>query len=173
MAEPARLLVGREDESVVLRSRLDVVAAGSGCCVVVEGEPGIGKTRLIAEVHRESVERGFTILTAVIEEHQRDRPFGAMTSALLGTNAGDDPRRARLRQLLDETDTTPGLPPDRRYRIADAIEDVIEAEANARPVLLLIEDVHWADPSTVLALRVLSARNDHPLLVAVTTRPLP
>src|SRR5207302_1630931 len=86
-------IVGRHDELRVLGSRLDATRAGSAGQIVIEGEPGIGKTRLVEELISRA--DGFASFRAVAEELQRDRPFGPLVDALaLGTDTPDEHRRA-------------------------------------------------------------------------------
>jgi len=160
-------IVGRNDELAVLGSLLGAARAGSAAQVIIEGEPGIGKTRLIEEVLSRA--DGFASFRAVSEELQRDRPFGPMVDAFgLGGDASDSHRRA-VAELLH---ADPGSG-DHRYRIVEAIEDLLEREAIAQPVLLVTEDVHWADPGTILALHRIARRDDIPILTVVTCRPVP
>jgi predicted ATPase len=73
---PIRGLYGREAEISQLRQALDRAAAGHLAVVLIEGEPGIGKTRLLAEALGAARSRGLHVLTACAEELERSRPFG-------------------------------------------------------------------------------------------------
>lgn len=139
-------VVGRDAETFVLMGLLDEVRAGSGRQVVIEGEPGIGKTRLAAEIIDRAA--GFTVLGATGEELQRDRPFGLLVDAL--DVDGDETREDR-RTIAELLRASADVSPDHRYLIVDAIEDAFEREGMQRPVVCVLEDVHWADPGSILA----------------------
>jgi len=164
---PSPILVGRERELATLRARLDVALAGQGSLVLIGGEAGIGKTALAEAVCREATEQGALVLIGRcfdlvetppygpwIELFARYKPSGDAPSvpeifARLGT-AGDVASQAALfRQVLD-----------------------FFATLSARqPVVLLLDDIHWADPASLDLLRfVARALPDAPILLVATYR---
>jgi len=157
-------LVGRDEELRLLEGLLADVRAGSGRCAIVEGEPGIGKTRLVGELH----DFGLTAIRATAEELTHDRPFGPLIDALGISANSPDPRRRDIAELLNAAGDT-----DHRFRIVDAIEDVCEREAMRRPVLIVFEDAHWADDESLLALHRVARRDDLPIFTLLTSRPVP
>jgi DNA-binding CsgD family transcriptional regulator len=158
-------IVGRDAELSVLFDLIADLRAGLARQAVIEGEPGIGKTRLVAELRH----GGFAAFRAAAEELTRDRPFGPLIDALgITSDAADESRRA-LAELLRATDDSI----DRRFRIVEAIEDLFEREAMRQPVLIVFEDAHWADPGSLLALHRVARREDMPVLLLVTCRPVP
>ena len=93
-------LVGRERELETLGRLLEGALTGRGSVAVIEGEPGIGKTRLLEETLRTARARGFEVLVGTGEELERDRPFGPVAGALGLTLGASDPRRAGIARLL-------------------------------------------------------------------------
>src|SRR5918998_1262320 len=75
-------IVGRESELELLDAALEGVAAGTPACLAVEGEPGIGKTRLLTELRSRSEERGHLVLSGSAAEFERDLPYGVWVEAL-------------------------------------------------------------------------------------------
>src|SRR3954453_2459647 len=87
-------LVGREPELERIDSTLAALDAEQTACLAIEGEPGIGKSRLVAELRSRAEERGGIVLHSQAAEFEQDRPFGVLVEAL-------DPY---LRAQLDESD---------------------------------------------------------------------
>ncbi len=148
-------LVGRDRELEMVRRLVADLAAGRGGAVLVEGEAGIGKSRILGEILAEAQSAGVQLLAGASEELERDRPFGALAQALGLTGRSPDPERAALAGLL-AGEPLPHVPlsqaPELRFRLLDGIATLVERLAAESPVLLVVDDLHWADPSTVLAL---------------------
>ena len=137
-------LIGRAREQEALR------AAGSGV-VVLEGEPGIGKSRLLAWLADES--SGATVLAARASEYEADLPYALWTEALGEPLSGDD-RHGTHRWLRGR----------------------LEELAKERPLVVCLDDVHWADPASREALLALIHRppaGDVLLALATRTGQLP
>lgn len=148
-------LVGRSPEVAALRGMIDRLAAGAGGACLIEGEPGVGKSRLLAESLEIASSHGLQVFAGAAEELERDRPFGALAQALDLDRAGDDPERAEITRLLSGSSLEHlplGQLPELRFRVVDAIVTLVERLSAQGPVLLAVEDLHWADPSTLLAL---------------------
>jgi predicted ATPase len=142
-------LVGRADERRVLDAAAARVAAGGAAAVLVGGEAGIGKTRLV-----EAFTTGLpmTLLAGgCVELGAECLPFAPFVAALRG-RAGDlDPaERARLAPLLPGLDA-PTAPPDEssRPRLFEGVLALLARLAAERPVALVLEDAHWADRSSL------------------------
>ncbi len=165
-------LIGRADEYAILRTLVDDVRSGVARLALIEGEAGIGKTRLAAEITDYAHAKGLTVLQGAASELEWDRPFRLILDALDAPKEVR-PERTTLAGLLAAAPDASKLISDYRYLIVDAIEDVVEHQAMERPVLIVAEDVHWADPSSLRALYALARRDDLPLLLVLTTRPLP
>src|SRR5215469_16566419 len=138
-------------------------AAGQSVVALVSGDGGIGKTRLAAEVAATARGRGFTVLAGRCAELAGAIPYlplaDALRDAVAGPSAGELAQavaaRPVLTQLLPDrpitpavtsppSDDTPGLA---RQRLFGAVLGMITELAAARPVLLILEDMHWADDS--------------------------
>ena len=101
---------------------------------------------------------------------ERTRPFGVVAAALDLSRRSPDPRRAAIGALL----TGASGAGDVQYRVVEEIVDLVETSCAERPVLLVAEDIHWADSASLLA--ILSMARQLPLaalLVVVTARPSP
>lgn len=144
-------------------------ARGSGSVVFVEGEAGIGKSRLVQSILGSAGHLGFTCMVGAARPLEMTRPFGAVAEALGMRRGSPDPRRAGLAALLSG-----GRESDVRYDVLEAALELIEVESQAASTLLVLEDLHWADESTHLVLRALLHRIALlPVLVVVTLRPAP
>jgi predicted ATPase len=172
-------MVGRAAEFGVLDRLVGGVAAGAGATVLVEGEAGIGKTRLLRSAIESAHEHGVPVMVGTARPFEGTRPFGALAEALHLRRGSSDPRRAAIAQLLssdgaDHHLASPGSPPDIRYRVVDEIIDLVEALAADVPLVVALEDLHWADVSTILAFRSMMDRLAHmPVLLVGTLRPSP
>jgi hypothetical protein len=120
----------------------------------------------------------FRVILGRSDEVERSRPFGSLVEAL-DRCVGTEPRTAEIGRLL-RGDGEVGRPiepardPGLQFRIVDCIVDLVEQLALDGPVALALDDVQWADPSTLLTLRFLARRlADLPLALVLTARPLP
>lgn len=147
----------------------DVTSAmrGRGRLAILEGEAGIGKTRLVEEALRRSK---LVVHQAAAEELTGRRPFGVVADAL-----GIDFRAARIgRLLLSAVGTGDAVAGDLEFRVTEALLAHVEDLCVEGQVALVLEDLHWADPSSLVFLHRLSRRvGELPLLVLATRRPLP
>ena len=153
---PAGRLVGRAAELRVLDGLLDDAAAGRPGAVAVVGEPGIGKTRLLTELAERADARGMLVLSGSASEFERDLPFGVFVDALDEYLAGLPPGRlegwdAALAGMFPALSAGHGPPPrgDERYRTYRAVRRCLEMLAGRTPLVLLLDDLHWADPGSV------------------------
>ena len=133
---------------------------GSAAVVEVVGPAGIGKSRLLAELARRADERGHVVLAGAGAEYEQDLPFWPFVDALDEYVAGVDPRRlerldplvrGELGQVLPslaEAGTGPAPALHERYRIHRAIRELLEQLAATKPLVLVLDDVHWADGSS-------------------------
>src|SRR5215218_4302770 len=158
-AVDASSTVGRARELEALEDWLDAVAAGAAGAAMLEGEAGIGKSRLAAAACESAAKRSFAVSTASADELDRGRPFGVLGDAL----------GSRL-EVPAGSVAVPGL----EFRLVDQLVEQVEATALRDPALIVIEDLQWADPGTVVALRALGRRLAHlPLALLGTFRPWP
>jgi DNA-binding CsgD family transcriptional regulator/tetratricopeptide (TPR) repeat protein len=177
---PEPTLRGRDDEVGRLGSALDGAVAGRLSVVMIEGEAGIGKTRLLAHALQAARDRDFQVASAKAEEMEQNRPFGVMAAALGCARGAADPRRAVIGDLISAHDSRdrPGLTvssdPGLQFRVVDALCDLVESLALDRPLVLGLDDLQWADPSSLVTLGAL-ARTGLGLPVALIgcSRPFP
>jgi DNA-binding CsgD family transcriptional regulator len=172
-------LVGRTAHIAALDDALDELAGRRPCVVELSGEPGMGKTRLLAELAARAERRGLLVLSGSASELAGGQPFGVFVDALDEYLEGLDPRR--LAGLDDDVrgqlaDVFPGLSgavpaarSDHRYRTHRAVSRLLEHLA---PLVLVLDDVHWADAGTIELLGALLRRPPaQPVLLALAFRP--
>jgi DNA-binding CsgD family transcriptional regulator len=177
---PALRLRGRAAEIAVLGEALDRAAAGQPAVVLIEGEAGIGKTRLLAETLAGARGRGMQVAAGRAEELEQARPFGLVASAFGCTRSSPDPRRAAIAELLAaggdraQGPITVTSDPGLRFRAVDAFADLAEELALAGPLVIGADDLQWADPSSLLTLAALSRRLAYlPVALVGCLRPSP
>jgi len=186
-SEHVRALVGRARELAELEGALDQLAAGEPWCVQIVGEPGIGKSRLLSELCRRGEDRGYLVLNGRAAEFERDIPFGLIVDALNDYFGSLEP--VVLRALDDDVSRElaaifPALPRDpdsavsrgegaERYRLHYAVRSVLERLARRQPLVLALDDVHWADAASVELLSHLLRRFRGPGLLAFAYRNAP
>jgi len=167
-------LVGRTDEIGRLRDALARAAAGEPSAVVVSGEAGIGKTRLVGELVA-GVPDAVRVLRGGCVPLAEELPYAPVVDLLLPLGraalldlAGSD--AAVLAGLLPDL-TAPTADVD-RHRLFVAVRRLLERLSRESPLVLVLEDLHWADPSTLalLAYLVHGLRPGGRLLVVATYR---
>ena len=154
---------GRAAEIAVLGDAVDRVVSGRPAVVLIEGEAGIGKTRLLAGVLEDARGRGMQVAAGRAEELERTRPFGLVAAAFGCVRSSPDPRRAAIAALLatrggDRGPITVTSDPGLRFRAVDAFADLAEELALAGPLVIGVDDLQWADPSSLLTLAAVSRR---------------
>jgi len=163
--------VGRTAELARLTARLQEARAGSGGLVMLAGEPGIGKTRTLEEFAETArTEGGVLILAGRCYEGEAARPYGSFVEALAEYARSADPESLRadlgmgaaplarlvpaLRERLPDIPESVALQPDEeRVRLLDAVTQFLIALAARVPVVLVLDDLHWADAASVAVLR--------------------
>src|ERR1700759_2497926 len=153
---------GRAGELKVISARVTALAQGRGGVLVIERPPGIGKSRLLTELMALADKGGVRTLFGEAFEYQQVVPFFALFMATLGADppVGDAEALRRL-----------GGSADLRYWVVHDLADAIDAAAAQTPLAIVLEDIHWADNSTLLALRSLAtARPDVAVLWVLTAR---
>ncbi|MGH3289059.1 MAG: ATP-binding protein, partial [Streptosporangiaceae bacterium] len=150
-------MVGRDGELGRLLSLLDDAEAGRSVVALVSGDAGVGKTRLVGEVTRLAAGRGFTVLSGQCAELGDSVPYLPLADALRGAAQSTGVRdalssRPALSRLLPEGGEGPIADSDRsglaRQQMFGGVLGLLAELAAATPVLLVLEDLHWADAST-------------------------
>src|SRR5580700_9022794 len=157
---PRSRLVGRTAELGQMRELLAESASGQPVVLLVSGDAGVGKTTLLTELSAEAAGLGFTVLSGRCAELADTVPYLPLADALRGaaTGAGADgslqealatrPVLARLlpdREIIRQPGDLPGLA---QQQLFGAVLGMLTELAEANPVLLVLEDLHWADRST-------------------------
>src|SRR5271170_3477282 len=153
---------GRAGELKVIGELVTALVQGRGGVLVIEGPPGIGKSRLLTEVMALADKGGVRTLFGEAFEYQQTVPFFSLFMATLRADPpiGD---AAALRRLGGSTDL--------RYWVVHDLADAIHAAAAQTPLAIVLEDIHWADNGTLLALRSLAtARPEVAVLWVLTVR---
>jgi len=177
--------VGRADDIGSFELLLDELEHGAPGAIELAGEPGIGKTRLLRELAARAEARGYLVLSGSASELERDLPFSVFVDAFDEYLHGLD-REAFVG--LDEQARTelahvfPSLAPlgagrraalqQERYRSHRAVRSLLDQLARTRPMLLALDDLHWADSASVELLGTLLRRPPAAaVLAAVAVRP--
>src|SRR5262249_11160743 len=145
-------LVGREAELSQAAAAVRELGRGRASVLLVEGEAGIGKTRLVESLVEDARRRDYLVFSGQGHPFERTRPFGVVAAALGLTARSPDPRRAAISSLLatkvPDQYTGQGV----QYRVVEEIVDLVDTASATRPVVLIAEDVHWADSASLLAI---------------------
>ena len=189
--------VGRDEELGLLARRWERARVGEGQLVLIVGEPGLGKSRLIEEFHARLAETPHTWSEWSASQLLQNTPLHPIAEWGRQRFGVDAPAEQRLADLentlrligLDPAEHAPllaplvdiPLPPERaasfppeelRRRQLAAMTALVLAGARSQPVVLAFEDLHWADPTSLDLLRALADRGAQaPLLLLATTRP--
>ena len=190
-------LVGRDEELDLLLRRWQKAKVGDGRVLLISGEPGIGKSRLAAEFVRRVEGEPDMRLRYFCSPHHQDSPLYPFITQLeraAGFTRGDDVEQklGKLREMLapaargnDEIELLAELlslpsaaaelnfsPQRKREKLLEALLHQLEALARSRPVLMVFEDAHWADPTSRELLDLTIARTARlPVLLVISFRP--
>jgi class 3 adenylate cyclase len=192
--------VGREPERELLRERFAQAAAGEGQVVLITGEAGIGKSRLAHLLEEEPPEGAHIWLESSTAPYFTNTPFYAVRELLVRLTHGGSaqPREASIGELvaviehagLNPVEVVPLVAPIIdlavspeyprivaaadvvRKRLLAVLASLLVGVARRQPMIILLEDLHWADPSTLdLQALLVDAAADVPLLLLYTARP--
>ncbi|UJP09330.1 AAA family ATPase [Microbacterium sp. KUDC0406] len=164
LISPSATMVGRDAELGLLERAFDRAGGGEPASVLVGGEAGIGKTRLLAEFAQRLDGRATLLTGWCLDFGSIPVPYGPLPAIVRAAlEALDDPSaeaagpgRAALRLLLPELGDGPidrsAIAPE---GLGEALADVFEAAARRHPLVVVVEDLHWADPATLSILSFL------------------
>jgi DNA-binding CsgD family transcriptional regulator len=174
--------VARQDEVAAIEAAWADVAGGAGRAVFVSGESGSGKSRLVSEVCTRLHARGAAVLFgSCIQElgapfEPFDEPLRVLLPAyraLASDGAGAESGEL-LERVLDRSIPDAAAHATSQERVLDAVVDVLHAATAARPVVLVLDDLHWAGPAAIrLLTRVVEATRRDGLLLIGTLRSAP
>jgi DNA-binding CsgD family transcriptional regulator len=171
---PVLDLIGREQELAALRASLDSALAGHVQSVILAGEPGIGKTRLVQAFSEEAAASGVAALWGRCHEPPGAPPYWPWLQILRGYAQGQDEQGLRavlasgasdIAQIWPELrDRLPGLaapsaladPAQARFRLFDSVSEFWRKATARQPLLLIFEDLHWADIPSLRLLEFVS-----------------
>jgi class 3 adenylate cyclase len=159
---PCPVLVRREEQLAALEDALLESRRGEGRLVVLAGEAGIGKTRLAAEVARQARRLGSAVLWGGCSEAELSLPYLPFVEAIGNYLSGEDvealskrlgPMARELSQLFPQFGDgsgleTPSDPGQAKLRLFETIVSLLALLARDRTLVLVVEDVHWADDSS-------------------------
>jgi class 3 adenylate cyclase/predicted ATPase len=192
-------LIGRDHELAILRDRWIWAKEGDGQVVLLSGEPGIGKSRLIQALREELTAEQYIALSHFCSPHHSNSALHPIImylerAAAFASDDGPEARLAKLEALLGQAtkrleeavpllaallgiaagDRYPALnlsPQRRKQRTLEALLEQLEGLARKKPVLTLYEDMQWVDPSTLELLEMVVERaRALPVLVLITVR---
>src|SRR3954470_9739898 len=180
----AAQLVGRTAELAALDEALSELERGRPSAIELVGPAGIGKTRLLAELGARADARGHLVLSGSASELERDLPFWVFVDALDDYIAGIDPRRlermdeavrAELGQMfpaLSAPQVSASQALHERYRSQRAVRVLLEQLAATQPLVLVLDDFHWADSASIdLAVALLRRPPAAGVLLVLGARP--
>lgn len=187
MSEPITPFVGRRRELAELHRAIRRASGGEGSVVLLAGEPGIGKTRLAQQIAGEAAERGFRVLEAHCPDNEGTPPYWLWTQILRDTTDGlaslADLPTALVRSAGAPQGTAPSESASRpagrfrddpvtlRYQLFDAVRRRVVEEAGHQPVALVLDDLQWADRSSLALLELVAAEAPRsPLLILAAFR---
>ncbi|MBV8136492.1 MAG: AAA family ATPase [Deltaproteobacteria bacterium] len=167
--------IGRAEEMAALRAAIDAALGGQASLVMVAGEPGIGKTRLAEEAGAYARHRGAHVLVGRCYEGESASPYSAFVEVIreyissrpddaLKTEMGDG--ASDIAKLVPEIrERIPDLPPSppadpngERLRLFNGVASFLVNASKANPIMLHLDDLHWADKPSLLLLQHLARR---------------
>ena len=170
---PAGALVGRDSEMALLTGLVKEVAAGRGSSVLIEGEPGIGKSALVRAVVAEAPEAGCQVFWGAGDELGQALPLLPFLDGLRVREPSTNPRRNTIVRLL-RGEITADRGTDVPAALAEQLLALVTEQCATRPTILVVDDLQWADPASVtLWGRLARSARQMPLLLIGMMRPVP
>ena len=170
---PAGALVGRDGEMALLAGLIKHVARGQGSSVLIEGEPGIGKSALVQAAVAEAQVAGCQVFWGAGDQLGQELPLLPFLEGLRVREPSANPRRDTIVRLLrgevaaDRGTDVPAV-------LAEQLLALVAEQCDVRPTILVIDDLQWADQvSVTLWGRLAKVAREMPLLLVGTMRPVP
>ena len=180
------VFVGRERELDEMRAMVEDSLGGQGRLLLLTGDPGIGKTRTAEQLATYARVRGARVHWGRCHEGEGAPPYWPFAEAIRSYVAEADPVGLRwqlgsqaavvaqivpaLAERLGDLEDPPPLEPEQaRFRLFDAVADFLVGAAAARPMVLVLDDLHWADEPSLLLLRFLARRLGGAALLVIGT----
>ena len=177
VSQPGQLFIGRQQELAVLTAALDATLSGRGQMVMLAGEPGIGKTRTAQELARQAQEKGVQVLWGWCYEGEGAPSYWPWVDTLRSYVQHTEPGLLRdqlgsgaapigemipeILEIVDGVKPAPNLEPDQaRFRLFDAITGFLKRASEDSPILLVLDDLHWADRPSLLLLEFVAQQLD-------------
>ncbi|MEA5400287.1 adenylate/guanylate cyclase domain-containing protein [Synechococcus sp. BA-124 BA4] len=193
-------LIGRQQEMELLLKAWQSASRGQGQLVLLQGEAGIGKSHLVGELKRSLLEQGHRQMSWYCGPNTREstlHPIAEQIKKTAGFEKGeaDGSRQQKLARMMERYGATEasslevladliglrgghqsaldGLTPEKKRQIRlDTLLAMVQAWSDGQPSLIVVEDLHWIDPTTLELLdRLISTAHQHPLMVLATARP--
>ena len=180
--------IGRRQEMAVLSAALADALAGKGQLVMISGEPGIGKTRLVQQAAAHAASSGFQVLSGWCYEHGGAPPYWPFAQPIrhyiaaaylhqlrsqIGTGGPEIAEIVpELREKLPDLGIPQAADPDQaRFRLFDSVATFLKNASQSQPMVFVVDDLHWADESSLLLLEFLMKEiATSPLLILCTFR---
>ncbi len=170
---PASLLIGRDSEIALVTGLVSEVSAGRGNSVLIEGEPGIGKSALVRAAVTGAPDAGCQVFWGAGDELGQALPLLPFLDGLRVREPSTNPRRnAIVRLLRGESIADRGT--DVPAALAEQLLALVTEQCTTRPTILVVDDLQWADPASItLWGRLARSARQVPLLLIGMMRPVP
>jgi DNA-binding CsgD family transcriptional regulator len=161
--------VGREQELAILRAGVEALDRGEGTVVWVEGEPGIGKSALVAEALRAANQPGWDVGWGMADKLTERLPLRVMQDCLQVRLSSPDPRRAHAADLLRSR--TLGVLSDSDASVTgiEVLATLVDELCAAGPTVMVIDDFQWADDASLIVWHQLAMSIDQLRLLLIAT----